>query len=175
MTMHHIATVTGSNFGALTFSNIPQTYTHLQARITGRTGSSATYATIYSGMNGDIFTTANYSNHLIFGNGSGASAIGQTSINQINISNFMWAALTANTQGSIIVDVLDYTSTSKNKIMKWYGGWDSNGDGRAFIGSGMRMQTAAVNELIFTPDGGFTSSSRIDLYGITTNPTATGA
>jgi hypothetical protein len=174
MTMHFIASGTGSGAG-ITFSNIPQTYSHLQVRITGRSLSSAAYATIYSGMNGDVFTNPNYTTHVIYGNGSGASVIGQSSVNQINISQFPWAAVAANNQSSVIVDILDYTSTTKNKVMKWMGGWDANGDGRAFMGSAMRMNTAAITELTFTPDGGFATSSRIDLYGITTNSVATGA
>ena len=171
--MHHIASATGST--AYTFSSIPQTYSHLQFRITGRSTSGAAYSTIYSGFNSDIFSNPNYSNHLIAGNGSSNVFIGQASVNQINISQFVWNAVTANAQGSFIIDIPDYTNTSRNKVMKYVGGWDGNGDGRAVIGSSMWLNTAAINTVTFTPDGGFTTSTRIDLYGITTNPTATGA
>ena len=54
-------------------------------------------------------------------------------------------------------------------------GWDANGSGRAMLGSALWMSNSAINRMQLTPDNGFTTSSRIDLYGITNNPIATGA
>lgn len=176
MTMHHIATSTGSS--AADFTNIPQTYTHLQVRITGRSLNAAgSFGTIYSGFNGELFGPANYANHVMYGDGSSNIVNSQASQGQINfgIGQFIWNSVTANVQASFVIDILEYTNTSKNKTVKYLMGWDSNGNGRAMFGSALWMSTSAINRIQFTPDNGFTTSTRIDLYGITNNPIARGA
>jgi hypothetical protein len=176
MTMHHIATSTGST--AADFTNIPQTYTHLQVRITGRsTNAGGSFSTIYAGFNGELFSGSSYANHVVYGEGTSSANNAQASQGQMNFGTgqFIWSAVTANVQGSLIIDILDYTNTSKNKTVKYLMGWDANGSGRAMLGSALWINTSAINRIQFTPDSGFTTSSRIDLYGITSNPIATGA
>ncbi len=167
------ATAPGADGAAsFQFSSIPQTFTHLQVRLVGRSkNTGGSYATIYSGFNDQIFGPNNYSNHFLYGEGSSTYSSVQTSQSQINIGGgqFVWSSILANTQGVVLMDVLDYTNTNKNKTVRYLMGWDSNGNGRAMLGSALWMQTAAINKITLTPDSGFAQFSRADLYGITSS------
>lgn len=178
MTMHWIAgntiTVAGNE---IQFTNIPQTFSHLQIRVHGRSN----YAT--GGWGGTYFNgspvAGDYPAHSIGGDGASLSIGAYTNNwNQLipNVNNSMpWINSTAGVYGVYIWDLLDYTSTTKNKVIKVIGGYDGNGAGFAMHGSGMRLNTAAVTQIQISSLGGFAVGSRADLYGITTNSVATGA
>ena len=71
-----ISTVTVGSGGAsiITFSSIPSTYTHLQVRGIGRSTNAGSGVTqFYMQLNGD--TGANYSNHILYGDGGSVGAI----------------------------------------------------------------------------------------------------
>jgi hypothetical protein len=179
MTMHHIAGITATaGQSNINFSSLPQNFTHIQVRISGRSANtSGSFGSVYSGFNGEVFTGTSYTHHNVSGEGSSTAVLAQASQGQLNIGGgfFPWSTILANVQASLIIDILDYSSTSKNKTIKYIMGWDANGSGRAMFGSGMRMNTAAINEIYFSPDAGFTAGSRLDVYGITNNPIAMGA
>jgi hypothetical protein len=156
--------------GSFEFASIPQNFTHLQLRITGRSrNTSGSFATIYGGFNGQVFGPANYANHTLFGDGASPSTSSSISQGQLNIGQFIWSAVLANVQSSVLIDVLDYTNTNKNKTVRYLGGWDANGSGRALFGSALWMQTAAINTITVLPDAGFAEFTRADLYGITSS------
>jgi hypothetical protein len=170
--MHHIQTVTAAtNVAGLDFTSIPQTYTHLQLRVWGR-------GTFNNGGGGlsVVFGFSGYSplyRHRISGNGSSAN-------NQVYSSSFGSAGTVpdvnadASIWGSNIFDILDYTSTVKNKTLRYIGGFDRNGSGEVSFGSSL-ASGGAISNLSLTTDGNWVAGTRIDLYGITSNPTATGA
>lgn len=178
MTMHHIASVVSGSGGSATFSNIPQTFTHLHVRIIGRSinPSPNTYSTMYGGFNDDLYVANNYHNHAVYTDGSSISTPAQNPVAQINfgIGNFVWDSLLANMQGVFLIDILDYANTTKNKVVSYTMGWDTNGNGRAMLGSSVWMNTAAIQKFSVSPDAGFSAGTRIDLYGVTSSPT-TGA
>ena len=171
MSMFPIAstTVTGSS-AQITFSSIPQTFTHLQVRITGRDASATLTNSAFVQYNGYGSTYPYY--HNLTGNGTAAASnSGQTVL--IPLPNFPGANATANIVGSIILDILDYTNTNKNKTARAIGGCDLNGSGIVSLTSGFLDSTSAITSLTF--GGAFTSpyalatGSRIDLYGISTS------
>ena len=176
MSMFIIASLSVSTSSAqLTFSNIPQTFTHLQARIWGRDASSTTLNASFVQINGFGGTYPTY--HALSGNGSTASSVAGTSV-LIPLANLPGANATGNTVGSMIVDILDYTNTNKNKTVRTIGGTDLNGSGIVSISSGFLDSTSAITSLTF---GGafnspfaFANGTRVDLYGISTS-NATGA
>ena len=73
----------------------------------------------------------------------------------------------ANSMGCGILDVMDYTSTSKNKVLKSITATDNNGSGSIYLYSGAWLNTAAVSSItIYNSSGNFTTNSTFALYGI---------
>jgi hypothetical protein len=118
-----IATTTVGAGGAasVTFSSIPSTYTHLQIRMMGK--AVDTNIEQYNPrlrFNSD--TGANYTVHYFRGYGTtvGAGAVTGSDGAYCGISTFPSSnAVYANVFGSTVVDILDYTNTSKNKIIRF--------------------------------------------------------
>jgi hypothetical protein len=178
MTMHHIASVIVGAGGAATysFSNIPQTFTHLQLRTFHRSSTlSGPIMNGYMIFNNDGGN--NYAIHRLSGNGS--SAVSSASTPQAAMyptwETVPGTSATANSFGVAIVDILDYTGTNKNKVIKSMTGLDLNGSGRVVLVSSLWTNTAAITSIAGSVDGSYAQNSRIDLYGITSNPIARGA
>lgn len=167
MTMTFIASATPTSGNQVTFSSIPQTFTHLQLRVFGRgTTSFADGLTLYLRFNSDSAT--NYAFHQLFGNGTSAFSTGGASTNNMDASQiFADSSASANIYGVAITDVLDYSNTSKNKTIRTIGGWDGNSTkGRATLASGHWRNTAAITSIECLIDGTWVAGSRLDLYGI---------
>ena len=169
--MYPIATAVGNSSGAgsFTFSSIPQTFTHLQIRIS--------HISQYAGgnlifrINGD--TGSNYANHYLLGQGtvglSGAAA------SQTSMQMFGYVTGTSTTSPTnMVFDLLDYTNTNKYKTAKAISGIDLNGSGEVELTSGLWMNTAAVTSITILTNGGWFTNSTAQLYGIQTS-NATGA
>jgi hypothetical protein len=167
-------TVTGSA-AQITFSNIPQTFTHLQVRIFGRDASATSINSSFIVLNNAF---ADYAVHSLFGNGSSAGSTGGTAQVLIPLPVLPGTSAAANIVGSIIVDILDYSNTNKNKTVRAIGGTDLNGSGQVSMTSGFRADTTAVTYITvggaFTSPYAFAVGTRVDLYGISTS-SATGA
>lgn len=160
-----IATITGSGTpNSITFSSIPSTYKHLQVRF--RTLGNSSGSDPYLTFNG--ITTATYDWHSIAGNGSASSATGVSGDNGIRL---MYGANTNNTYPmSAVIDIHDYTSTSKNKTIKTFAGQDFNGTetGVVVLSSGLYRSTSAITSISIELIGGplYTATSVFSLYGI---------
>jgi hypothetical protein len=113
-------TVGVSGASEILFSNIPQTYTHLQLRFTGRCNlASNTDNNAEMIFNSD--TGSNYSQHGLYSNNLSATGT-FANINQTNMlaGRTPGAGSTANVFGVGIIDILDYTNTNKFKtIINW--------------------------------------------------------
>jgi hypothetical protein len=162
--MFLIATTTLSANGGISFSNIPQTFTHLQLRVNGRAVNSG-YATVYTGFNGDRYAANNYHSTYYYGDGAGTSIASSTNA-FTGPFYFIHSGATANTWNGYIMDILNYTDTSRNKTIKYISGWDAIGSGRMAVGSGLWMSTAAITSIDFEPDAGFLAGSTASLYGL---------
>lgn len=154
-----IATTTVGAGGAssITFSSIPQTYTHLQLRML-TIGNGSTTASGFMAINGDS-TTSNYRTHYVYGNGSTAAA-------STNGTNYVPFAMgTSSAPGAEILDILDYTNTNKNKVIRSLSGVDANGSGQVSLVSILWSNTSAINSisLSFTTIQQYSSFA---LYGI---------
>lgn len=156
-----IATATGTgSSGTITFSSIPSTYKHLQVR-TLANDASGNQLTMQ--FNSD--TGSNYSYHRL--QGTGATVAGAGGANQTQISFVGYAPYTTSTYGISIIDIIDYANTSKYKTSRTLMGYDINGGGLVLLGSGLWMNTAAINSIsISTSGANFTTASRFALYGI---------
>jgi hypothetical protein len=159
-----IATVTLGSGGAgnVEFTSIPGTFQHLQLRIMARITSGTN--TFFDGQfNGD--TASNYTWHDIQGNGSAAST-GAAANRSAFVAGYVSLA-TDEFVGAVIIDILDYGSTSKNKTVRAFGGHDKNGTGIVTVQSGLWRSTSAVTSLKLTnPSGTIGQHSTFALYGV---------
>jgi hypothetical protein len=153
---------TGSS-GVISFSSIPQEYKHLQLRYTAKNSSTATQMNIT--LNG--ITSGVYIRHSLFGNGSTvASNASSTSQTAIQLVESMANSTTANAVNAGVIDLLDYSSTSKNTTLRALYGMADNLN-RVYLSSGLYNQTTAVSSLTLTASANnFAALSRFSLYGI---------
>ena len=157
-----IATVTiGTAQSTITFSSIPSTFKHLQVRGILQISGGDTEAKLT--LNGDS-TSSNYATHQLLGDGS--TTYGLATAN----SGFIKTGITnstANIFGAMVVDILDYANTSKNKTVRTLTGIDLNGNGNIRLASGFWNSTTATTSLTFTASSGnFNQYSSFALYGI---------
>lgn len=170
-----IATATGTgSSGTITFSSIPSTYQHLQIRYIAKDNSIDIGVALNIQFNSD--TGSNYYYHALIGDGSAASATNSGGLNnRIVIGNAVTASQTsapnmANIMGVGIIDIHDYASTSKYKVVRHLTGLDAN---YATTVANIRMtsanwnSTSAINSIrLYSTTGNFTTASTFALYGI---------
>lgn len=173
MTMHHIASYTFSaqSNSAFTFSNIPQTFAHLEIRTTTllSNGSSGTILQ----FNGDN-VAANYAVHRFSGNGASVGTDQHTTGSIPGCWGYGARSVLLETTnpGFAISTILNYTDTSKRKVVKSTYGVDKNGSGEVGIASGLWMNTSAITSITMNnyAGGDWFPGTRYDLYGITNSP-----
>jgi len=155
-----IATVSVGSGGSSTisFTSIPQTYTHLQLRYIAQKTSNKS---MYIRFNSDSGT--NYTNHALQGNGSSASSDSSTGANGTDIG----ASDTAGNFAAAIIDILDYRNTNKYTTIRNFWGVDNNGSGAVALKSGLWLNTAAITSITLVPDStNLVQYSHFALYGI---------
>jgi hypothetical protein len=155
------ATPTGTN--TVTFSSIPSTYTSLQIRLSVLTVTAGADLTVR--LNGDAGN--NYARHLLYGNGATVAASGQTAISGLLLDSGLVATKTTSPMVGI-VDIHDYTSTTRNKTMRSIEGLDNNGTGDLTLGSSVWLNTAAVTSVTIAILGApnYAAGTTFALYGI---------
>jgi hypothetical protein len=160
-----IATVTvgSGGTGTVTFSSIPSTYKHLQVRITALESNDGVMGFRFNSDSGN-----NYTIHELYGTGSSAAAYAATSQSNIGI-NYNYSASPLSSAPSVaVVDLLDYTNTSKNTTLRALCGVDYNGSGYVRLDSGAWFNTAAVTQIdiVAFSSKTFNQYSSFALYGI---------
>lgn len=152
----------------VTFSSIPSIYKHLQLRVVAKTTDAST-GECWPALRFNSDAGSNYAIHQINGNGTSVgsqAALSRTS-GQIAILNDNYNSTSM--FGAAVVDILDYTSTTKNKTTKSLGGSHAPSSKRISLYSNVWLNTSAVTSitLLFATYGGnFVSGSRVSLYGI---------
>jgi len=162
-----IATVTVGSGGAssIEFTSIPGTYQHLQVRWVGRSTAAATEVSALGRFNSD--TGNNYSQHVLIGSGSAASAFGASSQSSVIAGYLTGDNATASVFGAGCIDILDYVSTSKNTTMRSIAGADTNGGGSIRLYGGGYFNTGAITSVALTlTSGNWKQHSTAALYGI---------
>ena len=146
-----VITVGPAGASSVTFTNIPSTYTHLQIRAMASDTGSGLYD-ITMRFNSD--SGNNYAGHQLNGNGStvAASTLGGTP--PVNTMYPFYTTGTASGTSSIfgvmVLDILDYASTNKNKTWRSLSGSDSNGSGLILLRSGLWLNSStAINSITF--------------------------
>ena len=164
-------TVGATTVASITFAGIPSTYKHLQIRYLARTAA----ATVNDGslamqLNSD--TGSNYLRlHYLQGDGSTAYA-GVLQIPWPDMFSGCAAGnnAAANIFGAGVIDLLDYTSTNKVKVIRHLSGIDANGAGKANLGSASWATSGTAVSTITIGGNGFANNlleySSFALYGI---------
>lgn len=161
-----IASITPSGTNTITFSSIPQTYKSLQIR---GICTDAGVNTLLMRMNG--VTTTSYASHTLETNGTTAVADGgATAANMQVAGRYYGLSNSASYFAGVIFDIHDYTSTTKNKTVRCFSGFDANGTagapGMVGISSGVFVNTAAVTSITIYIGSNFSSGTTFALYGI---------
>lgn len=169
-----IATASGTGSAAtITFSSIPSTYKHLQIRFIAKDTEN-----LGSANTNPLSLTANsitsYVYHRLLGDGTSASADwsgGASSVLSYNNAIPTSFSTQSDILGVGIIDILDYSSTTKNKTVRAFLGCNANSTSTVYkiqFNSGLILSTAAISSLTLgTQAGGnLTTTSRFALYGI---------
>ncbi len=141
----------------ITFSDIPQTYTHLQIRAIAKGDSAQGNLRLNSALQ-------NHQEHLLQGNSSAVgagSAYVWTYIRAFNVGTL------TNNFGVMIADIVDYSSSFKKPVVKFLTGYTNPGQHQITFGSGFNPNaTTSPITSIQILNSSFHAGSRFSLYGI---------
>lgn len=147
----------------IVFDNIPQTFKHLQIRLLGRsTGGDTGVAVRYNNTTG----SSGYAWQRMYGDGSGYGSDSYS----IDINR---GSTTAEFFSGTIIDILNYTDSTKLKSTNGISGWHINSGSTTFVGflsSVYSGEALAVTKLTLSTNtmGGtsqFAPYTRASLYG----------
>lgn len=156
-----------------TFSNIPQNYQHLQLRVLTRGTYASNLLTLFMQLNGD--TGNNYTSSGM--SASGGTTSGGTGVSQSNVvfsysgSAISGALNISNTFGTGIIDLLDYSNSSKCTTIRAIDGVDTNEfggtPGTIAVDMGLYLSTNAITSIrLFLSGGNYNNFTTFSLYGI---------
>ena len=155
-----IQSATSSAASTISFTSIGSTYKSLQIR-SAVVQSSGNPLRIR--INSD--TGNNYSYHYLNGaGGSGVGTGGAATTSGIQIQSVYGGSSTYATV--LIIDLIDYESTSKYKTIRIFDGWDANGSGVVELTSGLWQSTSAITSITIDAVGAGTFTGTTALYGI---------
>ena len=161
-----IATVTVGSGGAtsIEFTSIPGTYQHLQVRgLVRNTGTSQRAVSVQ--FNSD--TGSNYAFHRLRGTGSAVFAENSVSQTGADAISQVYSSASSSIFSAFVMDILDYSSTSKNTTLRTFGSRDENGAGLVSLYSGLWDSTSAVTSIKLYPlADNLAQHSTAALYGI---------
>lgn len=155
----------------VTFSSIPQTFTHLQMRWIA-SPDTANSQDLLMRFNGD--TAADYTTHVMYGQGSTAVRYNEISQTSLRVAT---AAGSTNLSGAFcagVMDIADYVSTSKNKTFRALIGFDTNASTANIAYGGIQFQSGfwfktpeAISSISLTVSAGLMKQySSFALYGV---------
>ncbi len=157
--------LTSDRSGVLSFLNIPQGYKHLQIRAVIRSTYNGA-ENFYMRFNGQTYTM---SGHALNGN---ASVAGSFNYSNNNYADMIAIASAANSPGiysTFIIDILEYSSSTKNKTIRGFGGFVSGSNQAVQLRSNLVLTTtpiSSITEMGGTSGTGILSGSRVSLYGV---------
>jgi hypothetical protein len=159
------STTVGTATPTITFSSIPQTFSHLQLRMIVRSaGASSDWIRIRP--NND--SSSVYSYHYLIGTGYLTFSGAELSNTSMRVDKPTLSGDTANIFGTNVSDLLDYANTNKFKTLRTIYGLDVNGAGEVGLTSSNWRSTTAITSLVITLNTGsnFAVNSSFALYGV---------
>jgi hypothetical protein len=160
--------VGSGGLSVISFTSIPAGYTNLQIRAIGRTSRSAAGTVaddVFIRFNSD--QTSVYTDQNLYSNGSNIYATGQANISYL-YAQLAGNALTQYAQGIMLMDIYDYSNTTKFKTMTAQSGVSQNtATMQSMMSAGMWRSTSAINRIDLIPGtANFQQYSHFALYGI---------
>jgi hypothetical protein len=154
---------------SLSFTNIPQTYAHLELRLYTRSAAVGTLENVFMRFNGD--TGSNYTASYIEGYATSANSSTGGFSNSVMLTAKTVGAGTAATQAfaPALILIGDYTSTAKAKTARTFSGYESaDVNSSIFFTTQTWTGTAAINSITLYVSGAVNWSvgSVFSLYGI---------
>lgn len=162
-----ISSITVGSGGAATidFTSIPQTYTDLIIKLSGRSSTGYNAADTYVTFNG---STSSYIGRYLMKDSTDATPVTSTSQTSKFIIGFVpGTQASANAFGNIEVNVINYTS-SNYKSVNADGVTENNGTIQwILLSNGVWNSTSAINQVtLIDASGTFAQGSTAYLYGI---------
>jgi len=170
-----IATITvGSPQATISFTSIPATFKHLQIRCISRSTTAYNFASfIEATFNSDTTSGNYYSLHRVNGRGDGlVYSTANTGVGYSRIGLVAGGATTAYGFSPSVIDILDYTSTTKNKTTKTISGLTgqtTNTNNDILVASSLYFPSTitAISRIDLNVSGAtFATFSSFALYGI---------
>jgi hypothetical protein len=157
-----------SSVSSVSFTNLQNysQYKHLQLRVTARSDAAPEIRDMYIRINGD--GGSNYSWHEVYGFNGSMGAYGVGSQTSAYAGSIAGSTAAANLFGPIVIDIVDFASTSKNKTIKSLSGVPHSGATNVIaLASGAWLSTSAITSIQLYPSGGnLITCSRFSLYGV---------
>jgi len=155
-----------SNASSITFANL-NTYTdyeHLQIRMSTRT-TGGTGDGIDMFFNSD--TTGSYTENRLQRTSSTVASSDTSNTNAMVVAYTAGNGGQANAYGAAIIEILDFSSTSKNTTIRSVGGDAAHGG--LLVAGGLYTKTDAITSITIQGENGvfdLVTNSRFSLYGI---------
>jgi hypothetical protein len=161
-------TILGTASSEVLFSSLAtyaSDYKHLQVRYTTRSTRAATADNLGVRFNG--ITTASYSHHRIYGDGSTVASYNGANATYMLGDSTIGNTATANVFSAGVIDILDAYSTTKNKTIRILCGHALSGHNAIELVSGAFYNTASLTSFsLFALTGNVVAGTRVSLYGI---------
>jgi hypothetical protein len=157
-----------STSASVTFTSIPQTFSHLQIRLICRSNRSDQNGDFFQlNFNSDTGTNYNWNFLNATGIGEGGS-VNSVNASFIEVNRFPGSLISANIFGAQVIDITDYMDTNIHKTVRYLGGWDGSGSGEVYFGGGIWRSTSTITSITLTNSGSrsFQPYSHFTLYGI---------
>jgi len=168
------STVTDTSTSTVTISNIPTGYKHLQLRWLASNNDGSVDGNVVIRFNGDTGSNYSWRNTFAISGSPNTGSPANQGNSSSSATSLSLARATANGAGTLfgcgITDIVDYSSTSKNKnIISAYGnsrGANSTSNQYVFAGGGSWNNTAAITSISFiNTTSNFGVNSKFALYG----------
>jgi hypothetical protein len=152
---------------SVTFSGLGaySDYKHLQIRaLTRSTRTGYDSDTLFYRYNGN--SGSNYSFHGIRGTGSSVSSFAGASQTEGNVGDTSTNLSPSSVFGSVIIDILDFSSAVKATTTRAFAGFNSSSTKHTQVTSGGYYLTEAITSIeFFIGSGDSVAGSRFSLYG----------
>jgi hypothetical protein len=157
-------TVPSGGLSEIIFAGLPTFgYSHLQIRGIGyASGAGSNWYDAFMQFNSD--TGANYAYHALEGDGTSASSGASA-----NRSNMIIGYFGGQNVSGMVIDVLDYAATNKNKTVRALTGLNQNNanDRGILLVSNLWNNTSAINSIrIFPSSGTISQYTQFSVYGV---------
>lgn len=159
-------TLISTNTASVTFASLNTTaaaYKHLQLRITERSSASVN-SQMAIRFNAD--SGANYSEHQLKGNGTSVTSYGGASVTFAPMGVTVESGATASAFGGRIIDILDFSQTTKNTTIREFSGAAVSPNNLGIYSSAWYNTAAVTSMEVFMNAGNFINGSRLSLYGL---------